>query len=51
MEIKDKQKISKEFIEAAFILGKELLDKKNPTQAEKHFLQHLDKTLELLEEN
>ena len=43
----DKKKISQEFIEAAFVLGQELLNKEILTDAEREFLRHLDKFSEL----
>jgi hypothetical protein len=44
----DKNKISQEFIEAAFILGRELLNKEILTDTEREFLRHLDIISEFL---
>jgi hypothetical protein len=42
-------KFTKEFIEALFILGTEIIEKDKPTIAEQNFLKQLDVLLEKIE--
>ncbi len=43
----NKEKLSQDFLVAAFILGKELLNKDDLTEAERNFLKYLDMLSEL----